>query len=119
MLYSHTTSVAISQDSRELTEKGQTQVLIPAPTTGAARVCTRVESMTDDSLLHRICTHLGEGGSGEWNSHSVDQAGLELRDPPAFASHPLGLKACTTSTQGWGSCLSHYSFFSVPSSQYC
>lgn len=66
MLYSHTTSVAISRDSRELTEKGQTQVLIPAPTTGAVRMCTRVESMTDDSLPHGTCTDLGEGGSGEW-----------------------------------------------------
>jgi hypothetical protein len=28
--------------------------------------------------------------------HSVDQAGLELRDPPASASPVLGLKACTT-----------------------
>ena len=26
----------------------------------------------------------------------VDQAGLELRDPPASASSVLGLKACTT-----------------------
>jgi hypothetical protein len=29
-------------------------------------------------------------------THSVDQAGLELRNPPAFASQVLGLKACTT-----------------------
>ena len=28
----------------------------------------------------------------------VDQAGLELRDPPASASRVLGLKACTTTT---------------------
>jgi hypothetical protein len=27
---------------------------------------------------------------------SVDQAGLELRNPPASASQVLGLKACTT-----------------------
>ena len=26
----------------------------------------------------------------------VDQAGLQLRNPPAFASRVLGLKACTT-----------------------
>jgi hypothetical protein len=32
-------------------------------------------------------------------THSVDQAGLELRDPPAFASQVLGLKACTTTTR--------------------
>jgi hypothetical protein len=29
-------------------------------------------------------------------AHSVDQAGLELRNPPASASRVLGLKACTT-----------------------
>jgi hypothetical protein len=29
-------------------------------------------------------------------THSVDQAGLELRNPPASASRVLGLKACTT-----------------------
>jgi hypothetical protein len=40
-----------------------------------------------------------------WNSlcspgwprtHSVDQAGLKLRNPPASASRVLGLKACAT-----------------------
>jgi hypothetical protein len=29
-------------------------------------------------------------------THFVDQAGLELRNPPASASRVLGLKACTT-----------------------
>jgi hypothetical protein len=29
-------------------------------------------------------------------THSVDQAGLELRNPPVSASRVLGLKACTT-----------------------
>jgi hypothetical protein len=29
-------------------------------------------------------------------AHFVDQAGLELRNPPASASQVLGLKACTT-----------------------
>jgi hypothetical protein len=29
-------------------------------------------------------------------THFVDQAGLELRNPPASASEVLGLKACTT-----------------------
>jgi hypothetical protein len=32
-------------------------------------------------------------------AHSVDQAGLELRNPPASVSQVLGLKACTTTTQ--------------------
>jgi hypothetical protein len=29
----------------------------------------------------------------------VDQAGLELRNPPASASQVLGLKACATTAQ--------------------
>jgi hypothetical protein len=29
-------------------------------------------------------------------AHFVDQAGLELRNPPASASQVLGLKACAT-----------------------
>jgi hypothetical protein len=32
-------------------------------------------------------------------THSVDQAGLELRNPPASASQVLGLKACATTAQ--------------------
>jgi hypothetical protein len=34
--------------------------------------------------------------SGCPGAHFVDQAGLELRNPPASASQVLGLKACTT-----------------------
>jgi hypothetical protein len=32
-------------------------------------------------------------------THSVDQAGLELRNPPASASQVLGFKACATTVQ--------------------
>jgi hypothetical protein len=32
-------------------------------------------------------------------THFVDQAGLELRNMPAFASQMLGLKACATTAQ--------------------
>jgi hypothetical protein len=38
-----------------------------------------------------LCVALGCPGT-----HSVDQAGLELRNPPASASQVLGLKACAT-----------------------
>jgi hypothetical protein len=38
-------------------------------------------------------------------THFVDQAGLELRNPPASASQVLGLKACATTTQ------QHFIFF--------
>jgi hypothetical protein len=33
-------------------------------------------------------------------THFVDQAGLELRNPPASASHVLGLKVCATTPGG-------------------
>jgi hypothetical protein len=36
---------------------------------------------------------------GHPGTHSVDQAGLELRNPPASASQVLGLKACATTAQ--------------------
>ena len=32
-------------------------------------------------------------------THSVDKAGLELRNPPASASQVLGLKACVTTAR--------------------
>jgi hypothetical protein len=32
-------------------------------------------------------------------THSVDQAGLELRNPPASASQVMGLKACATTAR--------------------
>jgi hypothetical protein len=32
-------------------------------------------------------------------THSVDQAGLKLRNPPASASQVLGLKACATTAR--------------------
>jgi hypothetical protein len=31
-------------------------------------------------------------------THFVDQAGLELRNPPSSASQVLGLKVCATTT---------------------
>jgi hypothetical protein len=34
--------------------------------------------------------------SGCPGTHCVDQAGLELRNPPTSASRVLGLKACAT-----------------------
>jgi hypothetical protein len=36
-------------------------------------------------------------------THFVDQAGLELRNPPASASQVLGLKACATTAQRYKS----------------
>jgi hypothetical protein len=38
-------------------------------------------------------------GHGCPGTHFVDQAGLELRNPPASASQVLGLKACATTAQ--------------------
>jgi hypothetical protein len=36
---------------------------------------------------------------GSPGAHSVDQAGLELRNPPASASQVLALKVCTTTAR--------------------
>jgi hypothetical protein len=36
---------------------------------------------------------------GRPGTHFVDQAGLELRNPPASASQVLGLKVCATAAQ--------------------
>jgi biotin carboxylase len=45
---------------------------------------------------------------------SVDQAGLELRNPPASASQVLGLKACaTTARQESGIFLTYNSSYSL------
>jgi hypothetical protein len=44
-------------------------------------------------------------------THSVDQAGLELRDLPASASRALGSKACTTTA--WHSFKDYYFFYCV------
>jgi hypothetical protein len=38
-------------------------------------------------------------GPGCPGTHFVDQAGLELRNPPASASQVLGLKVCITTAQ--------------------
>jgi hypothetical protein len=38
-------------------------------------------------------------GPGCPGTHSVDQAGLKLRDLPASASQMLGLKVCATTAQ--------------------
>jgi hypothetical protein len=48
-------------------------------------------------LVFRDRVSLGSPGCP--GTHSVDQAGLELRNPPASASYVLGLKACTTTTR--------------------
>jgi hypothetical protein len=44
-------------------------------------------------------------------THSVDQAGLELRNPPASASQVLGLKACATTTGQTPPLPSYYNYY--------
>jgi hypothetical protein len=43
-------------------------------------------------------------------THSVDQAGLELRNPPASAFQVLGLKACATTPKTLSSISFIYKF---------
>jgi hypothetical protein len=45
---------------------------------------------------HRVSLYLCSPGCP--GTHSVDEAGLELRDPPASASQVLRLKVCATTT---------------------
>jgi hypothetical protein len=55
-------------------------------------------------MMHNNHCDLGGGGRdrvslyspGYPGTHFVDQAGLELRNPPASASQVLGLKVCAT-----------------------
>jgi hypothetical protein len=44
-------------------------------------------------------------------AHFVDQAGLELRNPPASASRVLGLKACATTPSSCWSFFTTYFFY--------
>jgi len=48
----------------------------------------------------------GERSSGCPETHSVDQTGLEFRDPPASASQMLGLKV-------WCTCHHHLVIFLI------
>jgi hypothetical protein len=50
----------------------------------------------DDSFFFFFIDRVFLYSPGCPGTHSVDQAGLELRNPPAFASQVLGLKACAT-----------------------
>jgi hypothetical protein len=51
-------------------------------------------SLSLGSKLHSLPFYTGQGdGPGCPGTHSVDQAGLQLRDPHASASRVLGLKA--------------------------
>jgi hypothetical protein len=44
-------------------------------------------------------------------THSVDQAGLKLRNPPASTSQVLGLKACATTARQEFFCFLFFVFF--------
>ena len=46
-------------------------------------------------VFHRVSLY----SPGCPETHFVDQAGLELRNPPASASQVLGLKACATNAR--------------------
>jgi hypothetical protein len=60
------------------------------------KTCTAV-SVPGSEIKHLALFCLfGLYSSGCPRTHFVDQAGLELRNPPASASQVLGLKACAT-----------------------
>jgi hypothetical protein len=51
------------------------------------------------SLIYLFRDRVSLYSPGCPGTHSVDQAGLELRNPPASASQVLGLKPCATTAQ--------------------
>jgi hypothetical protein len=65
-------------------------------------------------LVYRDRVSLYSPGCPE--THSVDQAGLELRNSPASASQVLGLKACTTTAPLASECLNSSVLSSVSAS---
>jgi hypothetical protein len=67
----------------------QQVLLTPQPTFHANRFCFLFFLMVFQDRVS-LCS------PGCPGAHSVDQAGLELRNLPASASRVLGLKACTT-----------------------
>jgi hypothetical protein len=80
------------------------------------------DSHSSPSPWHTLCSLLFWRGDfrdrvslyspGCPGSHSVDQAGLELRNPPASASQVLGLKVCATTA--WHSLFSSILTLSKP-----
>ncbi|GAB1302002.1 Lysine-specific demethylase 2A [Apodemus speciosus] len=62
----------------------------------SSNLLTAVGSSTRYSLTELNMAGVSLCSSSCPGTHSVDQAGLELRNPPASASQVLGLKACTT-----------------------
>jgi hypothetical protein len=60
----------------------------------------------------------GVGFSRQGFSHFVDQAILELKNPPASASQVLGLKACATTPDRYLSFLFHRSLRKSPLNDY-
>jgi hypothetical protein len=56
----------------------------------------KISLKEQSTLVLRITLPYHPPSPGCPGTHSVDQAGLELRNPPASASWVLGLKACAT-----------------------
>jgi hypothetical protein len=67
--------------------------LLPAPHRGLGGFLVLVFLVFRDRVS--LCS------SGCPGTHSVDQAGLELRNLPASASQVLGLKACVSTVRLW------------------
>ena len=70
-----------------------------------SQIFTQINASPPTWHKFTICFFLGGEGRvslcslGCPKTHSVDQAGLELRNPPASASQVLGLKVCATTAR--------------------
>jgi hypothetical protein len=69
--------------------------------------CTRIHMVLFVCLFWVFRDRVSPYSPGCPGTHSVDQAGLELRNPPASASRVLGLKACTTTARPDGTIFVH------------
>jgi hypothetical protein len=84
---------------------------------GTLHRCSPPQSLSQDFFFFGDRVSLCSPGCP--GTHSVDQAGLELRNPPASASQVLGLKACTTTAQQLSQDLNQSSLIWLPSLGTC
>jgi hypothetical protein len=78
------------------TIQGSVRDICPRQGLGCCRMGTLKSVLNCDLFYFGVFKTISLCGFGCHGTWSVDQAGLELRNPPASASPVLGLKACAT-----------------------
>jgi hypothetical protein len=87
-------AMAHMQSGSQESNSGQGWQQVPSLAEPSCRPTAELVSW--DAILVAFVSLCSPGCPG---THSVDQAGLELRNLPASASRVLGLKACATTTR--------------------